>query len=295
MPTSNLGQRCVVAAVGIPTVLTLLYLGNWILGIALSALAAAGTQEVYRLAGYTGVDSFRLTGALGATALVLLGTWQQTFVTFAPWALMVIGILMLISLILVVMDQGVRGGPMGAVSVTIFGSLYCGLSLSFIPLIIIIPEVEGWGEAVAVPWLGVAIIALPLATTWIGDAVAFLAGTKWGKQKLVPAISPNKTWFGAWSGFSATVAVGIVWYLIMGPHLVGMPISSFWMAGLIGGVLGIAAQLGDLVISVFKREAGVKDSGTVFPGHGGVLDRIDSIALTVPVYYVALALLVKIQ
>lgn len=293
MPISNLSQRWAVAVLGVPIVLIFLYLGDWILGVALSALAAVGTQEVYRLAGHTGVNPFRFTGAFGAAALVLLGTWQQTFVAFAPWALLVIGIVVLISLILVVIDRGVSGRPMGAVSVTIVGSLYCGLSLSFIPLIIMIPEVEGWGAAT--PYLGVAIIALPLATTWTGDAVAFFAGTKWGKHKLAPSISPNKTWLGAWSGFSATVVVGIVWYFITVPHLVGMPIRSFWIAGLIGGILGIAAQLGDLVISVFKREAGVKDSGTIFPGHGGILDRIDSIVLTVPVSYVALALLTKIQ
>ena len=67
------------------------------------------------------------------------------------------------------------------------------------------------------------------------------------------------------------------------------------MAGLFGAVLGISAQVGDLVISVFKREAGVKDTGTIFPGHGGILDRIDSIAFTVPVSYTVITLLTKIQ
>ena len=80
-----------------------------------------GTQEVYRLAAHTGVDPFRLTGATGAAALVLAGTWQGTFAAFAPWALIIIGTVMLISLILAVMNRGATGGPLGAVSVTMAG------------------------------------------------------------------------------------------------------------------------------------------------------------------------------
>ena len=275
--------------------LVLLYSGNWVLGVPLSVLAAMGTQEVYRLAAHTGVDAFRLTGATGAAALVLAGTWQGTFAAFAPWALIVVGTVMLISLMLAVMNRGATGGPLGAVSVTMAGCLYCGFSLSFVPLTLMFPAAEGWGETTGAPWLGVAVIALPLAITWIGDAVAFFAGSKWGEHKLAPSISPNKTWLGSWSGLGATIAVGILWYFVTSPYLVGMPIDSFLMAGLVGAVLGMSAQVGDLVISVFKREAGVKDTGTIFPGHGGVLDRIDSIAFTVPISFAVIALLAKIQ
>ena len=275
--------------------LGLLYSGNWVLGVPLSVLAAMGTQEVYRLAAHTGVDAFRLTGATGAAALVLAGTWQGTFAAFAPWALIVVGTVMLISLILAVMNRGATGGPLGAVSVTMAGCLYCGFSLSFVPLSLMFATTEGWGETMGAPWLGVAVIALPLATTWIGDAVAFFAGSKWGEQKLAPSISPNKTWLGSWSGLGATILVGILWYFVTSPYLVGMPINSFLMAGLLGAVLGVSAQVGDLAISVFKREAGVKDTGTIFPGHGGILDRIDSITFTVPISYAAMALLAKIQ
>ena len=275
--------------------LVLLYSGNWVLGVPLSVLAAMGTQEVYRLAAHTGVGPFRLTGATGAAALVLAGTWQGTFVAFAPWALIIVGTVMITSLILAVVNRRATGGPLGAVSITMTGCLYCGFSLSFVPLTLMFPATEGWGETVGAPWLGVAVIALPLATTWIGDAVAFFVGTKWGKQKLAPSISPNKTWLGSWSGLVATIAVGVVWYFVTSPYLVGMPINSFLMAGLVGAVLGLSAQVGDLVISVFKREAGVKDTGTIFPGHGGILDRIDSIAFTVPVSYAAITFLTKIQ
>ena len=275
--------------------LGLLYSGNWVLGVPLSVLAAMGTQEVYRLAAHTGVDPFRLTGATGAAALVLAGAWQGTFVAFAPWALIVVGTVMLISLVLGVMNRGATGGPLGAVSVTMAGCLYCGFSLSFVPLTLMFPVIEGWGETTGTPWLGVAVIALPLAITWIGDAVAFFAGSKWGEHKLAPSISPNKTWLGSWSGLGATIAVGILWYFVTSPYLVGMPINSFLMAGLVGALLGMSAQVGDLVISVFKREAGVKDTGTIFPGHGGILDRIDSIAFTVPISYAVIALLAKIQ
>ena len=292
---TNLSRRWLVAIISIPIVLVLLYSGNWILGFPLSALAAMGTQEVYRLAAHTGVDSFRFTGATGAAALVLAGTWQGTFAAFAPWALSIIGTVMLISLMLAVSNRGATGGPLGAVSVTMAGCLYCGFSLSFVPLTLMFPAAEGWAETTGAPWLGIAVIALPLAITWIGDAVAFFAGSKWGEHKLAPSISPNKTWLGSWSGLGATIAVGLLWYFVTSPYLVGMPINCFLMAGLVGALLGMSAQVGDLVISVFKREAGVKDTGTIFPGHGGILDRIDSIAFTVPISYAVIALLAKIQ
>jgi phosphatidate cytidylyltransferase len=116
------------------------------------------------------------------------------------------------------------------------------------------------------------------ALVWINDSGAYFAGKSLGKRKFAPVVSPNKTWEGAIGGFLATAILGI---------LIGAFSSTFTVRqGLVLGlVLGILAPIGDLLESAIKRGAGVKDSGTLLPGHGGVLDRIDSVLICAPVFY----------
>jgi phosphatidate cytidylyltransferase len=139
------------------------------------------------------------------------------------------------------------------------------------------------------------LVALPLAATWLGDAFAFFAGTAWGSGGLAPAISPNKSWVGVWAGLGGAGLAGVLWYLVADRVVAGLPDPvDPWMGVLaaagVGVLLGLAAILGDLAESLLKRGAGVKDSGRFFPGHGGVLDRLDALAFTLPVAYAALVL-----
>lgn len=122
------------------------------------------------------------------------------------------------------------------------------------------------------PWL----VVLLLATVWLTDTGAFLFGSKWGRRKLAPEVSPNKTWEGAWGG------------LLLG--LLAAGLCSWWRLGVLepswlfaGLVISVSGQLGDLFESMFKRFAGVKDSGTLLPGHGGMLDRLDSLIVAAPI------------
>ena len=135
------------------------------------------------------------------------------------------------------------------------------------------------------------MVALPLASTWLGDASAFFAGKAWGTKRLAPAISPNKSWVGAWAGILGASVGAMGWFFIAETFLQGMAIGSLAEAAAVGAVLGVGAILGDLVESVLKREAGVKDSGAVFPGHGGVLDRLDALIFTLPLAYALLLML----
>jgi len=117
-----------------------------------------------------------------------------------------------------------------------------------------------------------------LLAVWANDSVAFLVGSAWGRRKLAPQLSPNKTWEGAAGGLLGSGLVGYLGLRWLGadplwPILAALLLSS------------IAAQLGDLVESMLKRAAGVKDSGTLLPGHGGLLDRLDAIILAGPVFY----------
>jgi phosphatidate cytidylyltransferase len=130
------------------------------------------------------------------------------------------------------------------------------------------------------PWL----LFVFLAIVWMGDTAAYSIGTWIGRRKLAPAVSPNKSWEGAIASFVACLAVAAIWSLWRLQEL-----RPEWLA--VAGLTGIAAQLGDLVESLIKRGAGVKDSSNVLPGHGGFFDRVDAILLSAPVFLVGAWLL----
>ena len=123
--------------------------------------------------------------------------------------------------------------------------------------------------------------------SWINDSGAYLAGRAFGRAKLMPTVSPGKTWAGAYGAVVASVLATWVFAQFVLPataHLTMQPVPIL----VTGIVLSVAAQVGDLAESMFKREAGVKDSSHLIPGHGGVLDRVDSLLFTLPVGYVLL-------
>mgnify|MGYP001825426859 CR=1 FL=1 len=128
------------------------------------------------------------------------------------------------------------------------------------------------------PW----VLVLLFAIVWIGDSAAYYCGKAWGRRKLAPIVSPNKTWEGAIASLVAAVAAAAVWGLL---RLDSVPLSLMVLAA----VTSIAAQMGDLLESLIKRGAGVKDSGTLLPGHGGVLDRVDALLFAAPTLLLGLA------
>ena len=123
-------------------------------------------------------------------------------------------------------------------------------------------------------------LALALAGTWVSDTAAYLVGVRWGKRRLAPVISPRKSWEGVWGG----LAGALLFVVPVGIWLLDIP----WWAGVVLAVaLTVVATLGDLAESVLKRQAGAKDSSQLIPGHGGMLDRIDSLLFVVPLFYIA--------
>jgi len=122
------------------------------------------------------------------------------------------------------------------------------------------------------------LLLILFALVWINDSGAYFAGKSLGKHKMSPRLSPNKTWEGAVGGFAATVLLGV---------LIGAFVGAFTVVEgvLLGVILGVAGPLGDLMESAIKRGANIKDSGTLLPGHGGVLDRIDSVLVCAPILY----------
>ncbi|MGD2067887.1 MAG: phosphatidate cytidylyltransferase [Gemmatimonadota bacterium] len=280
MAASDLGRRVAVALVGIPLVLGALYLGSWVLGGLVAVVAWLAAREFYGLARARGVRPFAAVGALAAGALVLLATAYPTPVAAAPPAAAVLVVVTLLSLAGAVWLRWPGGEPMAAVGATVTGVVYIGFTLAFVPFLRWLPATAP-GALGDEPWRATAFVLLPLATTWVGDAAAYFAGSAWGRRKLAPTVSPGKTVVGAVAGIVGAGLAGAAvaaWALSRLPALTVPVLTAAW----IGALLGAVAQVGDLAESALKREAGVKDSGDLLPGHGGMLDRVDSLLFAFP-------------
>jgi phosphatidate cytidylyltransferase len=146
---------------------------------------------------------------------------------------------------------------------------------------------------------GPSLLLFLFFVVWAGDIAALYVGRAWGRRKLAPSISPGKTWEGSAASIVGSVVMGLLLVLLAGALARGnfgklSSVLSFpgsmigWLA--LAGILNVAAQVGDLIESAIKRGAGVKDSGSLLPGHGGVLDRIDALNVAAPVLWYALLL-----
>jgi len=171
---------------------------------------------------------------------------------------------------------------MADASAAIFSLIYIGFTL------ISLPALHGQAD-------GPSLVAFLMCAVWAGDSLALYTGKFFGKHKLAPTISPKKTWEGAaGSVLGSLIATGILLWLasVLQAHDVAVLVypeeSWFWL--LLAVVVNVAAQVGDLVESALKRSVGVKDSGNLLPGHGGILDRIDALLLAAPVLWYALVL-----
>ncbi len=282
---SELGKRVAVAAIGIPLAVLLLYIGGWLLALVIAVIAAMGARELYRIAAAGGVTPLDGVGAPLAGLFVLLA--EASPIDRAPlsWALLIGATLLAAGL--VIWRRGVEGKPLATSAITIFGALLVGGGLSYAIALRGLgndPTWAGAGSVVATATGGAILLAMPIALTWLGDTFAYFGGRLWGRRKLIPSVSPGKTIAGAISSVTGTMLVGALYaWLVFGAWLgIDYPLLFGALAGLL---VSVVAQIGDLAESLLKREAGVKDSGTLLPGHGGVLDRFDALFFTLPLMY----------
>jgi len=273
-------RRVAFAVVAIPAVLGIAWLGKWSLAALLALAAALGAREVYGFARHQGIEALDRTGMLAAALTPL----AVAFTIFAPGALtnlirggyLFLGfVLGLLTLALV--RRGPTGRPLAAVAITIFGVLYAG----WLPSFALVLRHPYPGMVLDDARVGMALLFYPLILTWIGDSLAMAGGRTFGGPKMAPVISPNKTWAGGISGLFGTVAVSLIFAAVVFTR-VGVSVS-LGEPLLFGVVISLAGQIGDVAESLFKREVGVKDSSALIPGHGGVLDRLDSLYFVVPV------------
>lgn len=302
---SELTKRVAVALILIPLVGVAAYLGDWVLAIALALFAAGAANELCRIARATGAEPFDTAAGVASAGVVLIAAAMlDPAVASHQWAL-VITLLTLGSLGAAIFRRGPTRRPLAAVGTTVLAPILCGIPLAHAYFLRhMLPDgVEDWmrvppstrhifdtamaNNADLSAWMGMAILGFPLLVTWVNDSIAYFAGRRFGRRKLIPSVSPGKTVEGAWAGTLASILAGaLLGGLLLGDYF-DLPIS--WLGGAIGGLLvSVAAQIGDLAESLLKREAGVKDSGTIFPGHGGILDRLDALFFAFPVGYWAL-------
>lgn len=161
-----------------------------------------------------------------------------------------------------------------SLSATMFTMIYPGLMTSLIYPLVDIPDHR----------VATLALILSMSIAFMGDIAAYLVGVRLGKHKLCPSISPNKTVEGALAGLAAAVLWSIIVALVAGCFISNL--TPLWHFALLGLAAGICSQCGDLTASIVKRYCGVKDYGTIFPGHGGMMDRLDSVMFNIVVVYV---------
>lgn len=275
---ANLVRRIGFAAVAIPLALVVVWFGGLPLIGLVAVVSVLGTREVFDLAGRQGVQPVRSLGFLTAAAFAPL-TYAGVTSPAAGRALSVawpyLTALWLLGLLTCVLRaRSPDTKPLTAAAVTTLGVLYAGA----LPAFLVDIRHRGYPER---SWEGAWLVFFPLVLTWICDTAAMFAGRTIGGAKLAPVVSPGKTWAGAVAGVVGALLVAPLYHRLalvpFGFHL------TLWSQLLFAGTLAVVGQVGDLAESLFKREVGVKDSSALIPGHGGVLDRFDSLYFVLPV------------
>jgi phosphatidate cytidylyltransferase len=274
---SELTRRVLFALVGAPLTVALIFAGGWVFAAALSAVAAIGAWELLRMARTGGSDPMEIPAIVLAAAIPLavhasyLGVFQVT---------LTMAVLVFLALLAsVIWTRGVERKPLVSFAVTIAAIIYPALVAYMYPIRY---------HAYAVGALaGTVLVMFPIAVTWATDTGAYAFGRMFGRHKLIPAVSPAKTIEGAVGGLLVAILGAWIYAQFLLKPFAQLGLSPKGLV-IFGIVIGVVGQLGDLAESLLKRDAGVKDSSKLLPGHGGILDRFDSLLFVLPVAYLLL-------
>jgi phosphatidate cytidylyltransferase len=270
-------RRFLAAAAGVPAILGICWWGAAPFAVMMTVIAAVGAFEMVRAQRNVGLHPSIVLVALGligpALPLLVMPLDDGGYVSVQA-LLLFVGGMFLVALVREVTRAHIsqRVTPASNVGSGLFGAGYISL---FGGISMLRADVVTWGRAgIHGADIGFCMVLLALSTVWATDTAAYLVGRAVGSVPLSPVLSPRKTVEGAIAGFVAAVIVGAV----LGHMLLGRAVLGWW----IGAVAGVAGQIGDLFESGLKRELGIKDFGTIIPGHGGVLDRFDSLLFVAP-------------
>jgi len=256
---TNFATRMIINILGIPAILLLIRSGGIPFAVFIGLVATLGQIEFYNLMRIKGFQPWVIGGIGTGIAWIIISYLLPEF----PHPLLILILLLYLAIILF---KNIENTTVNT-ALTFLGFLYPPFMLSIIIALREIPRQFG------VDYLeGSRLLMLIFASIWICDSLAYVFGKWLGKKKIAPTISPGKTWAGCIAGFvGAILTVVIFYYLGWKPEFIDF--SDMLLIGVITGIFG---QAGDFIESAFKRDAGVKDSGSLLMGHGGVLDRFDS-------------------
>ena len=259
--------RWLTSIVAVPLLVYIVAAGpRWLFYALLVAASVKGLFELLRIIAPDLPSPFKIIGAL-LTLFFFYCLWQglfyQAFAVFCFWLIIPLAFC-------VFSPPALRNRAAEVVGSLSMAFLYVCLPLGLLMVMDRHPRGNLW-------------ILFLLTVIFMSDTGAFYIGRFFGKRKLYPSVSPNKTWAGAFGGLLAGVISGLLFSYLFRPG--GFPLQ----AGLLAGALSVCGQVGDLVESMLKRNAGVKDSGRILPGHGGLLDRVDGVLFAVPLLYLCLS------
>jgi phosphatidate cytidylyltransferase len=263
MAFTNNAQRVIVSVITIPLILAACYFGGLFFLLFVLAISLFSYYEFYMLVKKKNMHAQLITGMAGVTVFII--NQYRFFIDVYSFLVLIVFLVTLIELF------RNRGSAIFNIGATLLGIFYVGLLLSAM-----IGLREFYSGMETLYTRGGLIIISVFASIWICDSAAYYIGTPFGKHKLFPRVSPKKSWEGAFSGFIFAVLAFIAAKFII------LDFLSLSSAIAIGIIVGIVGQLGDLIESLLKRDAGVKDSSNLIPGHGGILDRFDSIIYSAP-------------
>ncbi|MGX7052127.1 phosphatidate cytidylyltransferase [Leuconostoc palmae] len=252
--------RVITAVVALIVFVPLLIIGHWPLLVLTLMMGVVAVSEVLRMKHRFLVSSEALLSFIGVIAIILPNSfWQHIpFVKSAHVVFYMLAFLLLLTTIIV--KNRFNFDDAGALTLTM---LYVG---------------TGFHYFYQADSKGLSTVMFGMLIVWITDSGAYIVGRAIGKNKLAPKISPNKTWEGSIGGSVVAVLIVPILYVLFNwlPHYSFMELFIFTV------ILSVAGQMGDLIESGFKRHYGVKDSGNILPGHGGILDRFDSMLIVMP-------------
>lgn len=276
--SGSLAQRLLSAALLLPLMIVLVWWSVWSVAATVALATVAGLLELYSAFRQGGYQPRTLVG-IGSALAIIAAIGLQPIVAFDLLLPVVTGIIVVGLVAELAYSQ--QPGSLPAWGLTLAGAFYLAWLLSHFILLRSL-NAPALRDSIFTQFgmqPGVAWIYYACAITWLQDTSAYFVGRRFGKHKLAPALSPKKTWEGAAGGMLGAILTGIA-----GVLLLGLPITLLQGAllGLVGGIVG---PLGDLSESLIKRQVGLKDAGNLIPGHGGILDRADSLLFTIPILY----------
>ncbi len=303
---SELKKRILVAIIGIPLTIAVVFLGGVVFFLVVLLLANLTLWEFYQLAEKKGISPSIFTGLFFSTLIqtlfYLLIQNELSLNKFDIFLVLILVVCLLPSMYLFVQVWNRNSATTLRVSFTVFGALWISFVFSTLLAIRFLPLFEStlinFVESRSLPkvfllqnplddnWAAKFFIVI-LGTIWLCDSFAYFFGVAFGRHKLAPRTSPNKTWEGAIAGYIGSVLSFSLLNWIFRLNLPGAYQILF------ATIIGVVGQIGDLAESKIKREFNVKDSSAILPGHGGFLDRLDSIMFVFPAILLVVILLLK--